>query len=428
MDRRGQGIITADDSGRELTQKKVSSGQFGNLAFSGIEVDRFRQDREIYVRCTGRGWWYRFSEKNEQFSKVTCPGTGGAAGTCIVPGPEGILYAPVYPYHLCRFTREGKPFPWPEGYKRYPEEAMGKTGKMQKLSKKVPAHGRYVPVSMVFMTHTLGVRYDGNIFMFEAGNHGGRPPKMLREYLPTGERKSDTPIIWKASDTVIGPKFDPQGNIYIADQIKPLDEPYPEEFKEVVGEVKPDKMHLGKFPVKNACMTMYGSIMKFSPKGGMIHFGGKNPYKGDPKLDPSLKTVTAGSYHGYRFYTTKVTGALWIKPGISHVDLHYCNCENTRFDVDEFGRVWYPDLGRFRVCVLDTNGNDITYFGGYGNSDSHGPDTEDKKLAEPEIPLAWLIGVGVTDKYVYLPDSMNRRLLRCRITYKEEKTCEIRDQ
>jgi len=36
--------------------------------------------------------------------------------------------------------------------------------------------------------------------------------------------------------------------------------------------------------------------------------------------------------------------------------------------------------------------------------------------------------VGVTDRYAYLPDSMNRRLLRCRITYAEEKICEIKDQ
>jgi len=124
------------------------------------------------------------------------------------------------------------------------------------------------------------------------------------------------------------------------------------------------------------------------------------------------------------------------------VDLFYCNCENTRFDVDLFGRVWYPDLGRFRVAVLDTNGNDLTHFGGYGNADSRGPESpiidaetgkprpakkdEKNPLAEPDIAFSWLIGVGATDKYVYMGDSMNRRLLRAKITYVAEETCSIR--
>jgi hypothetical protein len=101
--------------------------------------------------------------------------------------------------------------------------------------------------------------------------------------------------------------------------------------------------------------------------------------------------------------------------GVSHVDLFYCNCENTRFDVDEFGRVFYPDLGRYRVGVLDTNGNAITHFGRYGNADTR-----------DELAFAWLIGVGATDRYAYMGDSLNRRLLRASLTYAAEKTCPIK--
>ena len=95
------------------------------------------------------------------------------------------------------------------------------------------------------------------------------------------------------------------------------------------------------------------------------------------------------------------------------------------FDVDWFGRVWYPDLGRFRVGVLDTNGNVITTFGGYGNADSCGPESKDKALATPDLALCWLVGVGATDRCAYLADGLNRRLLRARLVYAAEETCAV---
>jgi len=100
-----------------------------------------------------------------------------------------------------------------------------------------------------------------------------------------------------------------------------------------------------------------------------------------------------------------------------------CNCENIRFEVDPFGRVWYPDLGRYRVGVLDTAGNEIVAIGGYGNADSRGPESKDPKLADPDIAFSWPHAVGVTGKYVYVGDAGNRRLLRARITYAAEETC-----
>jgi len=43
--------------------------------------------------------------------------------------------------------------------------------------------------------------------------------------------------------------------------------------------------------------------------------------------------------------------------------------------MDDFGRVFYPDMLRYRVGVLATNGNVIVHFGSYGNADSMGPDS-----------------------------------------------------
>jgi hypothetical protein len=82
--------------------------------------------------------------------------------------------------------------------------------------------------------------------------------------------------------------------------------------------------------------------------------------------------------------------------------------------------VWVPDLGRFRVSVLDTNGNDLTHFGRYGNADAP------VKPGQKAIPFAWLIGVGVSDKYAYMGDSINRRLLRAKLVYAAEETCAVK--
>jgi len=436
-------LLRIEDAGGKLTGKDMNTRTMGNASFVDVSVDRFR--KEVYARC-GMYWWFRYDEKAGKLGKIKPGPFPGAAGSQIVAAPDGKLYSPAYSMHLLRFSRDGKPLKWAEG--SYPEKIPNKTGGISKINaKKQPAHGTYVPVSMTFMTHTIGIRHDGKIFMFAPSHPGGRPAKALYEYTPGGKRVGQ-PIIWKVSDTAVGPKFDQAGNIYIAEQVKPVDKPFPPEFKKLVGKVELNKSYFNG--VQNEVGSMYGSIVKFSPKGGMIHYPVRrphdSPYKGQPKPDPSLKTVDAAHHHGHRHKAVKVTGALWMHMGVSHVDLIGCNCENTRFDVDEFGRVWYPDMGRSQVGVLDTNGNPITTFGGYGNADSKGPDSavidpKTKKLrprrkddpqtlkspfAKPDIAFSWLIGVGATDDYVYMGDSLNRRLLRAKITYAAEETCSIK--
>jgi len=436
-------LLRIEDTGGKLNGKDINTRTMGNASFVDVSVDHFRD--EVYARC-GMYWWFRHNERTGKTEKLKPQGIPSAAGSQIVAAPDGTLYSPAYSMHLLRFDHSGKPLKWAEG--SYPETIPNKGGGTNKVNtKKQPAHGTYVPVSMTFMTHTIGIRHDGNIFMFAPSHPGGRPAKALYEYAPGGKQVRG-PIVWKVSDTAVGPKFDQQGNIYIAEQVKAADKPFPPEFKKLVGKVEIDKSYFDG--VKNEVGSMYGSIVKFSPKGGMVHYNVKrawdSPYKGQPKLDPSLKTVDAAHHHGHRHKAVKVTGALWMHMGVSHVDMISCNCENTRFDVDPFGRVWYPDMGRSKIGVLDTDGNVITHFGGYGNADSKGPDSavvdpKTKKLrprrksdpetlkspfAEPDIAFSWLIGVGATDKYVYMGDSLNRRLLRAKITYAAEESCSIR--
>ena len=124
--------------------------------------------------------------------------------------------------------------------------------------------------------------------------------------------------------------------------------------------------------------------------------------------------------------TTEVKGAKWIAPGASCVPSwrtpnpyfspDICQCESPRFDVDGFGRSFYPDAGRFRVGVLDTNGNELCAFGSYGNQDSAGAGSP---VPVPEIPLCWVQAVAVGDEAAYVGDRLNRRVVRVKLGYAE---------
>jgi hypothetical protein len=278
----------------------------------------------------------------------------------------------------------------------------------------------------------------------------GRPPKALHEYLPSGRRVTtlDKPIIWKISDGAVGPRFDAAGNIYVAEVIRPKGWLYPPEWKKYLA----GKKNSASSGAARVLPRMYGSIVKFSPKGGMVHFPNRgrgktnDPFTGKPRFDQELKTRECDYWLNTKLLPVKVTGAEWIHPGVGHVGLYHCNCQNMTFDVDEFGRVFFADLALCHIRVIDTGGNAITRIGGYGNADNCGPDsavidaktgrprprrTGDPKsmrspFAKPEIAMSWPTGVVATDRYMYVADSINRRLLRCRWTYAAQESCEVK--
>ena len=47
-------------------------------------------------------------------------------------------------------------------------------------------------------------------------------------------------------------------------------------------------------------------------------------------------------------------------------------------------------------------------------------------FAKPDIALAWPVGLGVNDRYAYIGDSLNRRLMRVTFTYAADETCAIK--
>jgi hypothetical protein len=91
--------------------------------------------------------------------------------------------------------------------------------------------------------------------------------------------------------------------------------------------------------------------------------------------------------------------------------------------VDPYGRVFFPNLGQFRVEVIDTNNNPIVTFGKYGNQDSGGPSA---RVRKPDIPLAWPLTVAVTDTHAFVADTLSRRVAKVRLACDVEATCEVK--
>lgn len=161
----------------------------------------------------------------------------------------------------------------------------------------------------------------------------------------------------------------------------------------------------------------------------------------DTKLPAAMKKEPVAATTYRLGGAADLQGALWWKPGFSPLGQvgsgDHCHCVGSDFDVDDFGRTFAPDTGRFRVGVLDTHGNSITTIGAYGNQDNCGPESyvldpagtflrprkadDPKDLAspgaKPEIGFAWIIGVAVTDRYAYVGDVINKRILRVKLDY-----------
>jgi hypothetical protein len=100
-----------------------------------------------------------------------------------------------------------------------------------------------------------------------------------------------------------------------------------------------------------------------------------------------------------------------------------CSCMTSRFCMDEYGRLWVPDVFRYRVTALDTAGNEICRFGHYGNVDSAGPGS---LIPKPAIPLTFPNATVAFNDKVYVIDRKSMRIVVADLTYQSEAVCEMR--
>jgi hypothetical protein len=171
------------------------------------------------------------------------------------------------------------------------------------------------------------------------------------------------------------------------------------------------------------------ALMKFKPGKARFLSAGRAPVP----LPDSLKPKRSGDITKYGMGMTWVEGAEWIYGGVGYGGMGgSCTCWHARFCLDYLGRSFAPETRRYRVAVLDSNGNLILRIGRYGNVQDGKPLVRDggpektRSLGGDEVALAHAAYVGVhTDHRLFISDPGNGRILSVKLDYHETKTIPI---
>jgi len=349
-------------------------------------------DREREVLYVGRGPRYDGRTGKREDVVVPIPPKSYSEGAVIAFGRDGFIYlhSSGKDKGVYRFDREIKPAPFAGSGSNY----LANPGTLRLRARGLTAD----PQGNVFLLWQSGKASPGD----------AEDANCLAVYGPDGKARNEK-LIDSELRSLNSVRVDYQGNLYLLLGLRPGKDVLPPGLKGKVpeGARDPDAV-LGV----NYYPFIYGSVAKFGPEGGVIRKG-----SGGVPCNYNLDLAT------------EVKGARWIVPGASNVPSwrtgspyvkpDICLCESPRFDVDGFGRSFYPDAGRFRVGVLDTGGNQIGSFGAYGNQDSAGPKSA---VPVPEIPLCWPQAVAVSDEAAYVGDRLNRRVVRVKLAYAAEET------
>jgi sugar lactone lactonase YvrE len=197
--------------------------------------------------------------------------------------------------------------------------------------------------------------------------------------------------------------------------------------------VAANRIYNGKeYPLERA-----ETLMKFKLDGGRIISTSKRaPIKITKAMGPKRPFDITKGFAGRSW----VKGAEWMYGGVGYGGFMSskggggCACWNARFALDLFARSFATELNRFRVAVLDTNGNLITRIGKYGNVDDGVPLIKTGGPARPrpvggdEVALMHPSYVAThTDRRLFIADYGNFRILSVRLAYHANETIRLRD-
>ena len=333
--------------------------------------------------------------------------------------PDGSIYATsTYRSNaLLRFDPAGKPLPF--------------VGTKSATIRTKP----YTSLGLGLGQRGLTVAPNGDVYFIRAAASRGVQAR-VDVYGPDGKLKKAALIDGMGiGDCGIG--VDARGNVYVGANVKPRSKLYQAGFEGKVPATdwlcwaqwtwhyRPRPWY---FCMRNEYLYHWGAVFKFGPDGGAFYGRGSMHYGGRRNraqvADAENAPESAPEYRsGYLYQRVKVVGAKWRYPGMGIVPSSErlwgdpsCVCMTSRLAVDPYGRVFAPNVFRFCVEMLDTDGNRIARLGKYGNADDRGP--------EPHF--AWPAFVGVAGDKVYVSDSVNRRITVIGLTYAAQATCDVR--
>jgi hypothetical protein len=422
-----------EDAGERFVDKGDPQGK--DLWIPGPRDLTLDRDRgELYIKGNfgkmNAQKFYRFEERTCKLLADYDPGKfvgSTASGVQMVPGSDGALYTVSFGNGLMRFDRQfnklnfaglnGNQIP---------------IGGVMNFQQRYLALKPYAAVDEIYVVpppfYRLMVEQKLAYETAERKIRGQMNGRYTCLNVLGRDGKTKRTVIWECLDSAV-PRVDRWGNIYLVDLVKPLDRAYPEFFDGKLPEAGGKEGTRRSDVLWNA--AMYASIIKFPPRGGAIWYRKSDKLPASCVGTPSPEllaqpTIPFKTVYGEPPHTGAVQGALWCHFGYSPYSMpgsgSMCNCEASGFDVDPFGRFFFPNLGLSRVEIIDSNNNPIATFGKYGNEDSGG---ENAKVSKPEIPFAWPVYVVASDTHAYVADTVNRRTVRVKLACAAEATCQV---
>ncbi|HOX05421.1 MAG TPA: hypothetical protein PK280_03385 [Planctomycetota bacterium] len=257
---------------------------------------------------------------------------------------------------------------------------------------------------------SIYVRPSGDIYLLSYLERGGKETGVFH-LTPDGRFDKKLLGSLPAPASV---KVDSRGNIFIADNLKPVGQHWPAEINDFVSKL--DK------PGQAQYAEIYGAVLKFGPAGGTV----KRLAKGAAPSGDGKARVMDACQGEWKF---EVEGLLASYVGVSprpppRLERSKCWCLSSSLDMDRHDRLFVPDSARFRVHVLDSNLNLILDFGGYDNADAPGGAAN---APGPEIPMECPLSVRASDTAAYVLDAApcTPRVVRVKLSYAAEETCAL---
>ena len=277
----------------------------------------------------------------------------------------------------------------------------------------------------------VGIAPNGDIVAFVKNYHTyenilwGRPkgkwvdawgPRMRKEMIETGYRPRKFPgRAWNGAELVF--RWTARGELVGEDLIPALPFPSCGIATDHSGNLY---VGVGANMIVDGKPHAGGALAKFAPTGGRLYGKGDVVKLNElPKRPPEFSAYGWGKLWSRNMY--------WAYPGYDQMHFlggggYPCLCATCRFDTDPYGRSFVPKAYQFCVGVVDTNGNRICEIGRYGN-----PDSPAMKRGDTDVGLAHCSFLATEpDRWLYLNDDGNSRIIRIKLAYHTEATVPLR--